>query len=260
MITMVPSPRIPAFKLKSLLLSLGIGGLMVLFLGGTPVEAQSSPLAMGWKSFGIEGDIAYAPVRLDGYPLFSIATDLSQSDSNRSGIGALQIRRSRIENLLHNQLQTLLEQGVAPDDFEVVVTQLNKQTAVQAVVAGNPGRPMVTITALDAEIYGLTEADLADEVAQNIQTGLERGMAERQPAAQWRPRPASAEPRVPAPAARDDARGTSRQQRQVAPLRAEALRRQIPARQSRSMAPDYSRPIRLFSQLYTATETSRHSP
>jgi|GEM_PF-1650849 len=43
----------------------------------------------------------------------------------------------------------------------------------------------LTTTALDAEIYGLTEADLADEVVQNIQTGLERGMAERQPAAQW---------------------------------------------------------------------------
>ncbi len=186
MITMVSSPRIPGFKLASVLLSLCLGGLLVLTLGGNRVEAQASPLAMGWKSFGIEGDIAYAPVRLDGYPLFSIATDLSQSDSNRSGIGALQMRRSRIENLLHNQLQTLLEQGIDPDDLQIVVTQLNKQTAVQAVVAGNPGRPMVTITALDAEIYGLTEADLADEVAQNIQTGLERGMAERQPAAQWR--------------------------------------------------------------------------
>jgi moderate conductance mechanosensitive channel len=53
------------------------------------------------------------------------------------------------------------------------------------VVDGKSGRPLVTITSLDAEIYGVTEAELTAEFARRIQAGLQQGIAERQPEAQW---------------------------------------------------------------------------
>lgn len=177
-------PRFQGVKLKYALLSLLVWGLLWLTLGARAGWTQ--PLSLGWPSVGLEGDLAYAPVRLDGYELFSIAAALPQTDGDRSGIGTLQIRRNRVENRLKSQLQILLDQAIAPNLLQVTTTTLNQQTVVQAVVDGQPGRPIVTVTSLDAEIYGVTEADLATEYAQRIQTGLERGIAERQPAAQWR--------------------------------------------------------------------------
>jgi hypothetical protein len=44
-------------------------------LGGTP----------GWTFFGIEGDVAYVPVRLDGYNLFSITA--ARTKEGAMGIG-----------------------------------------------------------------------------------------------------------------------------------------------------------------------------
>jgi small conductance mechanosensitive channel len=171
-------------KFKTLLLSLLIGLLLLpLAVGGGWAQGPSTDL--GWKSFGIDGEIAYAPVRLDGYELFSIAAALSNGDSDGGNVTALQIRRNRIENRLKSQLKTLLEQGVDPDDVQVITTTLNQQLAVQAVVQGKPSRPLLTVTELDAEIYGLTQAELGEEFAQQIQAGLVRGMAERQPEAEW---------------------------------------------------------------------------
>lgn len=182
---MVNASTIKGFKLKSILLGLVAWGLVALTPGAGIVGAQESFPSLGWTSFGLEGDLAYAPVRLDGYELFSIAAALPQTDSDRSGIGALQIRRNRVENRLESQLQFLLQQGLALDSFQAIPTTLNQQMAVQVMVNGQAGRPLVTITALDAEIYGLTEAELAAEFARRIQTGLERSIAERQPEAQW---------------------------------------------------------------------------
>jgi small conductance mechanosensitive channel len=172
-------------KLKTLLLSLLFIGGLLLTLGAGAGWAQGPSDPLGWKSFGIEGDIAYAPVRLDGYELFSIATALPEDGSTNGRVATLQIRRNRIENRLESQLQALLEQRIAPEALQVTTTTLNQQVAVQAVVDGKPGKPMITVTALDAEIYGLTEAELGEEFARRIQAGLERGIAERQRKAQW---------------------------------------------------------------------------
>jgi small-conductance mechanosensitive channel len=174
------------FKLKTVLFSLLLGGLLLITLGIGGSWSQDAPDSPGWTSFGIDGEIAYGPVRLDGYELFAIATTVTSEGDDRSSVAALQIRRNRIENRLKAQLQTLIAQGMAPEAVQVMPTTLNQQVAVQVVVDGKPSRPLITITALDAEIYGLTEAELGEEFAQRIQAGLVRGMEERQPAAQWR--------------------------------------------------------------------------
>jgi hypothetical protein len=164
------------------LLGLMAWGLLTLGMG--PAAAQDSLPSLGRSSVGIVSDIVFAPVRLDGRDLFSIAANLNQVESDRSGIGLLQVRRRRVENNLRSQLQTLLNQQAEAASFQVMPVVLNQQIAVQAVVDGNPGRSLVTITSLDAEIYGVTEAELAEEFARRIQAGLEQGIAERQPTAQ----------------------------------------------------------------------------
>ncbi|MGF1570659.1 MAG: mechanosensitive ion channel family protein [Nodosilinea sp.] len=174
--------RYPQGWLIPMVLSLVVWGLIA--VGVEPAIAQDGFSSLGRASFGIVSDIVYAPVRLDGRDLFSIAANLNQVEGDRNGIGLLQVRRRRVENNLKSQLQTLLIQGGDPASLQVVPVVLNQQMAVQAVVDGNPGRSLVTITSLDAEIYGVTEAELADEFARRIQAGLVRGIAERQPEAQ----------------------------------------------------------------------------
>lgn len=163
-----------------LVLGFAVWGLIAL----GPAVAQDGFSSLGRNSFGLVGDIVYAPVRLDGRDLFSIAANLEQGEGNRNGIGVLQVRRRRVENSLKSQLHALLTQNVDPALLQITPVILNQQMAVQAVVDGKAGRPLITITSLDAEIYGVTEAELADEFARRIQVGLEQGIAERQPEAQ----------------------------------------------------------------------------
>jgi len=174
--------RFLPFRLTPLLLGLLVWGLIA--LGMRPAIAQDEFPSLGRASFGVISDIVYAPVRLDGRDLFSIAASLEQGEGERGGIGVIQVRRRRVENNLKSQLQTLLNQEVDPASFQIMPVVLNQQMAVQAVVNGNPGRSLVTITSLDAEVYGVTEAELAAEFAHRIQVGLEQSLAERQPAAQ----------------------------------------------------------------------------
>jgi len=136
-----------------------------------------------WDSYGLLGSIVYAPVRLDGYNLFVIAAE-REKDEGQWGLGSLEVRRDRIENRLKSQMRYLIENATNPESLQVVSTQLNKQVAVQAILDGNPTKPIVTVTALDAEVYGLTEAEVAEEYARQIRQGLLKAIEERQPAAQ----------------------------------------------------------------------------
>ncbi len=140
--------------------------------------------ALGWKSFGTVGDIVYAPVQLDGYNLFSIAAERTEEKGGNRGLDTLQMRQNRIENRLESQLRYLLDNNIDPASLQLITTQLNKQIAVQAVIEGKAAKPIVTVTALDAEIYGMSETEVAEDYARQIERALVRAMQERQPAAQ----------------------------------------------------------------------------
>lgn len=146
-------------------------------------QAQTSDQILRLKPYGLTGSIAYAPIRLDGHYLFSIAAERRQGEGGRSGLGPLQNRRNRIEDRLRTHLQYLLDHPVDSASLQVVTTRLNQQMAVQLILAGNPSQPLVTVTSLDAELYGLSEAELAEEYARQIRQGLVTALAERQPAA-----------------------------------------------------------------------------
>ncbi|MBE9224545.1 mechanosensitive ion channel family protein [Phormidium sp. LEGE 05292] len=141
--------------------------------------------ALRWKPFGLVGDVAYAPVRLDGYNVFSIAAERKKDKDDQWGLGTLEIRRNRIENRLNSQVQYLIENHVDLNSLQVFTTQLNKQMAVQVALNGEATKPIITVTALDAEIYGLTESEVAQEYAEQIRQALLRAVEERTPDA-WR--------------------------------------------------------------------------
>jgi small conductance mechanosensitive channel len=146
-------------------------------------QAQTPDRILQLKPYGLTGSIAYAPIRMDGYYLFSIAAERRQGEGGQSGLGPLQNRRNRIEDRLRTHLQYLLDHEIDPASLQVVTTRLNQQMAVQLILAGNPSQPLVTVTSLDAELYGLSETELAEEYARQIRQGLVTALEERQPAA-----------------------------------------------------------------------------
>jgi small conductance mechanosensitive channel len=165
------------YLLLGLLICLGLLGPMAVG------QAQTPDRILQLKPYGLTGSIAYAPIRLDGYYLFSIAAERRQGEGGQSGLGPLQNRRNRIEDRLRTHLQYLLDHGIDPASLQVVTTRLNQQMAVQLILAGNPSQPLVTVTSLDAELYGLSETELAEEYARQIRQGLVTALEERQPAA-----------------------------------------------------------------------------
>jgi small conductance mechanosensitive channel len=165
------------YLLLGLLICLGLLGPMAVG------QAQTPDRILQLKPYGLTGSIAYAPIRLDGYYLFSIAAERRQGEGGQSGLGPLQNRRNRIEDRLRTHLQYLLDHEIDPASLQVVTTRLNQQMAVQLILAGNPSQPLVTVTSLDAELYGLSETELAEEYARQIRQGLVTALEERQPAA-----------------------------------------------------------------------------
>jgi|688.fasta_scaffold02121_12 small conductance mechanosensitive channel len=165
------------YLLLGLLICLGLLGPMAVG------QAQTPDRILQLKPYGLTGSIAYAPIRMDGYYLFSIAAERRQGEGGQSGLGPLQNRRNRIEDRLRTHLQYLLDHEIDPASLQVVTTRLNQQMAVQLILAGNPSQPLVTVTSLDAELYGLSETELAEEYARQIRQGLVTALEERQPAA-----------------------------------------------------------------------------
>jgi moderate conductance mechanosensitive channel len=147
-------------------------------------QTQDLQGSLGWKSYGLAGDVVFAPVQLDGHHLFSIATERQRGEQDQWGLGALQFRRNRIEHRLKSQVRYLVENQVDPESIQVVTTQLNQQAIVQVVTDSDATSPIVTVTTLDAEIYGLSESEVAEEYARQIQQGLKLAIQERQPDAQ----------------------------------------------------------------------------
>lgn len=146
--------------------------------------AQDLGSPLGLNSYRRAGDIVSTPVRLDGRSLFWIAAEQAKDGNDQLGLEAIQIRRNRIESRLRSQVQLLVKNRIEPELVQVITTQLNQQSTVQVIVDGKANKPIITVTALDAEIYGLPEAEVAEEFAQKIRQGLLRAAAERQPMAQ----------------------------------------------------------------------------
>jgi hypothetical protein len=70
------------YLLLGLLICLGLLGPMAVG------QAQTPDRILQLKPYGLTGSIAYAPIRLDGYYLFSIAAERRQGEGGQWGVGA----------------------------------------------------------------------------------------------------------------------------------------------------------------------------
>ncbi len=126
------------------------------------------------------GDIVYAPVKLDGYKLFDVASQLVLNQEQRNSAGEsppIEIRVQHIENAL----KTILQLGDR-QTLEVKVVNLNGRIKV---VASDQNvlhdKPIVTVTDLDAQLYGIAEPELAEEAKKIVYQALIRAWSEREP-------------------------------------------------------------------------------
>lgn len=157
--------------------------LMVVVSPLTAVLAQGEAPIPYRGGYGSLGDIVSVPVQLDGYEVFNIAATRAGKNGGLSELESLNVRRSRIENRLQSALKLALDNRIPPELIQVTTSQLNKQEIVLVRFNDQLLPPIVTVTDLDAEIYSLSTAEVAEEYRQRIQEALQRAWAERQSAA-----------------------------------------------------------------------------
>ncbi len=123
------------------------------------------------------GDIVYAPIKLDGYKLFDVASQvvLDRDQKNGQGMPPIEKRVERIENAL----KTIIELGDR-HTLEIKVGTLHGQTSILASdqkVLDN--KVIGTVTDLDAQLYGIAVPELAEEAAKRTDRALRRAWYER---------------------------------------------------------------------------------
>ena len=126
------------------------------------------------------GDIVYAPVKLDGYKLFDVASQLvvnqDQKKNDREML-PIEMRVQRIENAL----KTILKVGDR-QTLEVKVVNLYGQTKVVASDQKVLNDKLIgTVTDLDAQLYGIAVPELANEATKIVYQALIRAWSEREP-------------------------------------------------------------------------------
>lgn len=124
------------------------------------------------------GNLVYAPVILDGRKLFRVAAAaVSDADPTRGETSLLNERVDRIENELYGLIAT----GFNPETLQIKVAILNGETAIVASDGDRVNnQPIVTVTDLDARIYGFSVSQWARELAEIIHQGTIRAYRERQ--------------------------------------------------------------------------------
>ena len=125
------------------------------------------------------GDIVYAPVKLDGYKLFDVASQvvLDRDHKNGQEVSPIEKRVQRIENVL----ETIIKIGDR-QNLEIKVGTLHGQTSLLASDQKVLNNKLIgTVTDLDAQLYGIAVPELAEEAAKRIERALKRAWYERDP-------------------------------------------------------------------------------
>ncbi|MGB7521115.1 MAG: mechanosensitive ion channel family protein [Spirulinaceae cyanobacterium] len=122
------------------------------------------------------GNITNAPVYVDGYELFSVATAAGTEQGEYGSLPAIEIRVQRIENAL----KFIVESGFNPKTLQVYPGTLNGETVILVSDGQKLAERVVgTITELDAQLYGQPISDLAKESSTIIRKALLKAQAER---------------------------------------------------------------------------------
>ncbi len=126
------------------------------------------------------GNLVYAPVSLDGLPVFNVAmaeSQESEKNNNPNNLTPLEQRVRRIQN----NLQEILKRGFEPQSLQVYPAVLNGQTVIR-VSDGANGKPQTvgTITEYDSQLYGARVEEVAADAAKAVREALLRAKSERQ--------------------------------------------------------------------------------
>ncbi|MDY7021183.1 MAG: mechanosensitive ion channel family protein [Cyanobacteriota bacterium] len=134
-------------------------------------------------SYQTIGNLAVAPVKLDGSVLFNLASPLNYRDQlDTQSVPPAPIRAKQVERILQRIIKT--------DTLKTVKIQvgiLNNQTVILASDQKYPNfqQPIVTVTVYEAQLYGSPVEELAEEGARIIYSSLMQAWQERKPEYLW---------------------------------------------------------------------------
>ena len=131
-------------------------------------------------SAGQIGNLVYAPVKLDGMPVFNVALTESQESKANEAQTVLSPLEQRVRRI-QNNLQEIIKRGFDPQTLQVYPAVLNGQTVIR-VSDGANGKPQTvgTITEYDSQLYGASIEDVAADAAKAVREALLRAQKERQ--------------------------------------------------------------------------------
>jgi small-conductance mechanosensitive channel len=131
------------------------------------------------------GNLVSAPVTLDGYRLFKIASIAAVSEEEAQDELPIQLRVNMIESALRKVIRRdIIEDGFEPKNLKVAYSILNN---LPVVIVSNEAKPnradinIMTVTQEDAQLYGLEVEGWAKQIVTIVRTALGRAYVQRQP-------------------------------------------------------------------------------
>ena len=144
------------------------------------VQAQNSNLNSFSNLSDNEAGIVYAPITLDGREILHIAARKgSTSNQNPNQISPLQTRVKMYENNLYQIVATDF------DPKKLYISAVKSEQQIVLLVGDNEKKikplKLMSVTELDAQLYGLSVADLAQQFSEMIRPALIQAREDRQP-------------------------------------------------------------------------------
>ncbi len=126
-----------------------------------------------------QSSIVYAPITLDGQEILHIAAMKGTiSNLNQNTISPIEIRIRMYEQ----NLDEILSTGFYPQKLYVIPAQSEQQTVILVGDGAKLSRrKLMSVTELDAQLHGLSVADLAQQFSSNIRPALIKARQDRLP-------------------------------------------------------------------------------
>ena len=123
-------------------------------------------------------NVVYKPIKVDGREIFKAAAIAGKEIPDSNNTFPLNIRVRMYENNLRETIKNCFD----PDTLKLTLETQENQTLVFASDAEDlKNKFLIAITDLDAQIHGISRADLANQIIGFIQNALIRSQRERQP-------------------------------------------------------------------------------
>lgn len=166
--------------------------LISLVLPSSAAMAQFPPLTPASNGNNIpagveqQGTLETAPVRLDGKPLFRIASPAVANRSEPGYLVPVEVRARQIEGNLQRLLPNPRSRDttLTPDNLNITVETVNGFPVLFAESPALPQpRAMLTVTDTDAQYYSISKEELAGQWQDELEQKLRRAVEIRQPEA-----------------------------------------------------------------------------